>query len=126
MPIRVGLDLVAIETVEEVLRSTHGDHYLERIYTKSEIEDCRDPTGEIEPQRLAARFAAKEAAIKSIPGCEDGVSLTDIEVSRKASGRVELGLSGRVAELARGAGIGELALSLTHEAGFAAAVVVTA
>jgi len=126
VPIRVGLDLVAVETVERALRSGHGDHYLERVYTEREIEDCRDSSGVVEPERLAARFAAKEAAIKAIPGCEEGVSLTDIEVRRSDSGRVELLLSGRVASLAETAGVGDVALSLTHEAGFAAATVVAA
>jgi holo-[acyl-carrier protein] synthase len=122
----VGFDLVAVDTVESALRSEHGDHYLKRVYTEREVDDCRDSSGAVEPERLAARFAAKEATIKAIPGCDEGVSLTDIEVRREASGRVELALSGRVARLAGQAGIDELALSLTHEGGFAAASVVTA
>jgi holo-[acyl-carrier protein] synthase len=126
VPIRVGVDLVAVETVERALQGTHGDHYLKRVYTEREVDDCRGPSGEVEAERLAARFAAKEATIKAVPGCEEGVSLTDIEVRRDASGRVELALSGRVAGLAEKAGIGELALSLTHEAGLAVASVVTA
>lgn len=126
MPVRIGLDLVAVNSVAETLRGEHGDHYLERVYTEREVEDCRGPSGQIEPERLAARFAAKEAAIKAIPGCEEGVSLTDIEVRRSDSGSVELALSGRVAGLAETAGLRELALSLTHEAGFAAAAVISA
>jgi holo-[acyl-carrier protein] synthase len=124
MPVRIGLDLVAVNSVAETLHGEHGEHYLERVYTEREVDDCRGPSGQVEPERLAARFAAKEAAIKAIPGCEDGVSLTDIEVRRTDSGCVELVLSGRVAGLAEAAGLGELALSLTHEAGFAAATVV--
>jgi holo-[acyl-carrier protein] synthase len=50
--------------------------------------------------------------------------MRDIEVRRDASGKVHLELHGRAAEVAAAAGIGELALSITHEAGFAAAVVV--
>ncbi len=126
MALRVGLDLVAVQTVEQVLRSAHGEHYLERVYTAAEIDDCRGQNGEVEAERVAARFAAKEATIKAIPGSEDGVSLTDIEVRRARSGRIELEISGKVAELADQAGIKELAISLTHEAGFAAAVVVAA
>jgi holo-[acyl-carrier protein] synthase len=124
MPVRIGLDLVAVNSVADTLRGEHGEHYLERVYTEREVDDCRGPSGQVEPERLAARFAAKEAAIKAIPGCEEGVSLTDIEVRRSDSGCVELALSGRVAGLAESAGLGELALSITHEAGFAAAAVI--
>jgi holo-[acyl-carrier protein] synthase len=126
MGIRVGLDLVAVESVAETLRGEHRNHYLERVYTEREVDDCRDSSGKIEPERLAARFAAKEATIKALPGGGEGVRLTAIEVRPEPSGGVRLELSGRAAELAESAGIGELAISLTHDAGFAAAAVVTA
>lgn len=125
MPIGVGLDLVAVSSVEQVLQGEHRDHYLERVYTKREIDDCRGPSGRIEPERLAARFAAKEATIKALPGSGEEVRLTTIEVRSDQSGAVRLELSGRAAELAREADVGELALSITHEAGFAAAAVMT-
>lgn len=123
MPIRVGLDLVAADSVEETLGKAHGDRYLERVYTEREIEDCRTPAG-IDPERLAARFAAKEATLKVLPAGNEGLALTSIEVRREPSGRVHVELSGRAAELASDAGVAELSASLTHEGGFAAAVVV--
>lgn len=126
MALRIGLDLVAVDAVAESLRSGHRDHYLERIYTAREVEDCRDAGGRVEPERLAARFAAKEAAIKALPGAGEGVRLTGIEVVVGEAGQVGLQLRGRAAELLAEAGGGEVALSLTHEAGFAAAVVVIA
>jgi holo-[acyl-carrier protein] synthase len=125
MALRVGLDLISVDTVAETLRGSHREHYLERVYTEREVDDCRGPSGRIEPERLAARFAAKEATIKALPGAGEEVRLTAIEVRSEPSGEVRLELSGRAAELAREAGITELALSLTHEAGFAAASVVT-
>ena len=124
MAVRVGIDLVAVDSVAESLAGEHSAHYLERIYTEREVDDCRAPSGEIDPARLAARFAAKEATIKALPGGGDEVRLTTIEVRREANGEVRLELSGHAAELAAGAGIEELAVSLTHEAGFAAAAVV--
>jgi holo-[acyl-carrier protein] synthase len=125
MAIRVGLDLIAVDTVAATLRGSHREHYLQRVYTEREVDDCRGPSGRIEPERLAARFAAKEATIKALPGAGEEVRLTTIEVRSEPSGEVRLELSGRAADLAREAGITELALSLTHEAGFAAATVVT-
>jgi holo-[acyl-carrier protein] synthase len=126
MSLRVGIDLVAVATVAESLRGPHRDHYLERIYTAREIEDCAGPSGRVEPERLAARFAAKEAAIKALPGAGEEVRLTHIEVVRDASGNVSLDLTGRPAELFAQSGGSEIALSLTHEGGFAAATVIIA
>lgn len=126
MALRIGLDLVAVDSVAESLRGEHREHYLERVYTAREVDDCRGPSGRIEPERLAARFAAKEATIKALPGAGEGVRLTAIEVRRDPNGAVRLVLSGRASELAEEAGVTELALSIAHEAGFAAASVVSA
>jgi len=123
VPIRVGIDLVAVSGVQAALEAAHGEHYLERVYTVGELEDCRTPAG-VDPERLAARFAAKEATLKVLPIGDEGFALTAIEVRREASGRVHVQLSGRAAQLAADAGVAELAVSLTHEGGFAAAVVV--
>lgn len=126
MALRVGIDLCSVASVAESLEGPHRARYLERIYTAREIEGCRGEGGQIEPQRLAARFAAKEAAIKALPGAGEGVPLTAIEVVAEASGQVRLALSGRAAELAEEAGAAEIALSITHEDGLAAATVVIA
>ena len=123
MAIMVGLDLVSVDSVLEALRGPHRDRYLRRVYTEREVTDCLTPAG-VDPERLAARFAAKEATLKVISTGEEGVSLQQIEVRREPSGRVHLVLHGRAAELAAEAGLIDLALSLTHEGGFAAAVVV--
>jgi holo-[acyl-carrier protein] synthase len=125
VPLSVGIDLVAVATVAESLRGPHREHYLERIYTEREVEDCRGPSGRVEPEHLAARFAAKEAAIKALPGAGEEVRLTQIEVVRGESGNVSLELSGQAAALFAESGGTEIALSLSHEDGFAAASVVT-
>ncbi len=122
MSLRVGLDLVSVQTVADSL-SAHGERYLGRVYSPGEVADCR--TGDtVDPQRLAARFAAKEAAFKVLRVGDEAVAWTDVEVVRDASGWVGLSLSGRAATLAEAAGIAELVLSLSHEQGCAAAVVI--
>lgn len=126
MTLRVGLDLVEVSTVAESLRGAHREHYLKRVYTDAEVDACRGPSGRIEPERLAARFAAKEAAIKALPGAGEEVRLTQIEVIQDETGSVSLALSGRAAELLKEAGATEIAVSLTHEGGFAAASVIIA
>jgi holo-[acyl-carrier protein] synthase len=119
----VGIDLVAADAVAAALEAHHGERYLKRVYTDAEIDDCRTAEG-VDPERLAARFAAKEATLKVLSAGGGGVSLRAIEVQREESGQVHLKLSGRAAQLAADAGLADFALSLTHEAGFAAAVVV--
>jgi holo-[acyl-carrier protein] synthase len=125
MALRLGIDLVAVATVAESLAGPHRRRYLDRVYTEREVADCRDAAGELDPQRLAARFAAKEAAIKALPGAGEEVALTQIEVVRGAAG-VTLALSGRAAALLAESGGGEVAVSLTHDGGYAAATVVIA
>ncbi len=123
MSLRLGIDLVAVEDVEESL-NVHADRYLERIYSRRELADCRAASGAIVAERLAARFAAKEAAIKVLrPGADTSVPWQSIEVVREGGDGVELVLSGRAADLARAAGLASFAVSLTHEGSYAAAVV---
>jgi holo-[acyl-carrier protein] synthase len=118
MVVRVGIDTVAVDAVREALEA-HGTQYLERVYTEREVADCEGSA-----ERLAARFAAKEATFKALRAGDGGVPWSAVEVVRHGSGHTELALSGRAAELAADAGLSELAVSLTHEAGLASAVVV--
>jgi holo-[acyl-carrier protein] synthase len=122
MALRVGTDLVLIDTVRESIES-HAEHYLERIYTEREIADCRTAKG-IDPERLAARFAAKEATLKVLRPRDQGIPWNTIEVRRDPDGWVELELSGAAAALASEGRISDLSLSIAHEGGFATAVVV--
>jgi holo-[acyl-carrier protein] synthase len=120
--VRVGIDLVSVQAVRESLR-THEDRYLERVYTAREVTECRTADG-MDAERLAARFAAKEATLKVLRPRDGGVPWSAIEVLRDPGGWVDLVLTGAAAELAEAAGVAELAVSLTHEGGFASAVVV--
>jgi holo-[acyl-carrier protein] synthase len=122
MPLRVGTDLVFIDTVRESIES-HGEHYLERVYTQRELSDCRTAEG-IDAERLAARFAAKEATLKVLRPRDEGIPWNSIEVCRDPFGWVELELTGPAAALATEAGVTELSLSIAHEGDFASAVVV--
>jgi holo-[acyl-carrier protein] synthase len=122
MAIRVGIDLVSADAVRDSIRA-HGERYVRRVYSEREVADCRTATA-IDPERLAARFAAKEATFKVLRGGDEALPWRDVEVVRDPSGWVELLLNGRAATLACEAGISHLALSLTHEQGLVAAVVV--
>jgi holo-[acyl-carrier protein] synthase len=121
--VRVGVDLVSVDAVRESVR-THGERYLARVYTDRELDACRTDDG-IAVERLAARFAAKEAAMKVLrPSAQDALAWRSIEVVGQPGGWVALQLSGGAAELAEEAGIEDLQLSITHEGLYACAVVV--
>jgi holo-[acyl-carrier protein] synthase len=123
--VRVGIDLVKAATVREAL-AEHGERYLARVYTETEVVQCGAPGGGApDPLRLAARFAAKEAAMKVLrPAREQALPWTAIEVLRGPDGAPALTLHDAAARLAETAGLRDFAVSLTHEDEYAAAVVV--
>jgi holo-[acyl-carrier protein] synthase len=120
MTIRVGVDLVAVQEVESSVQR-FGDRYLERVFTASELGV---PGGdEHRLERLAARFAAKEAAIKTLRFAGP-VDLREIEVVLAEGGAPLLRLTGEAAKFATQQRLGAFEVSLSHEGGFAIAVVV--
>jgi holo-[acyl-carrier protein] synthase len=117
MAIGVGIDLTSTDEVRDSIRR-FGDRYLERVYTPGELLDCSG-----DPARLAARFAAKEATIKALRA-PDRLPWQAIEIQRNQTGAPSLVLTGAAQALAAQRGCRSLAVSLTHERGQAAAVVV--
>ncbi len=122
MAMRVGIDLVSVDAVRESI-SEHGARYLERIYTEGELRDCRTDQGII-AERLAARFAAKEATLKVLRPVDEAIPWRTIEVVRQGAGWLEVELSGRAADLAAEGGLSDFALSISHEADYASAIVI--
>jgi holo-[acyl-carrier protein] synthase len=120
--VRVGADLVKVGQVSDSIAS-FGDRYLRRIYTEQEIASCAGAPA-VTSAGLAARFAAKEATLKVLRPDGHRPEWRSMEVLRHPGGWCSMSLSGHAADLAARAGIGELAVSLTHEDGIAAAVVV--
>ncbi|MGJ0390740.1 holo-ACP synthase [Microbacterium sp. CGR1] len=113
MIIGTGIDLVDIPRFERTLERT--PRLLERLFAPGE-RALRLPS-------LAARYAAKEALIKTLGG-SDGVHWIEIEIASEASGRPQFVLTGTTAEVVAERGITRLHLTLTHDAGLAAAFVV--
>ena len=113
MIIGTGIDLVDIPRFERTVART--PRLMQRLFAPSE-QGLRLPS-------LAARYAAKEALIKALGG-SDGVHWTEIEVASEPSGRPYFVLTGTTAAAVAERGITTLHLSLTHDAGLAAAHVV--
>jgi holo-[acyl-carrier protein] synthase len=121
--LQVGIDLVEVAAVDAALRSPTANRYLARVYTRSEIQDCTT-NGQVDPRRLAARFAAKEAAMKALRVGDHAIPWHAIEVVREVDGAPSLRLRGGASELARTAGLTAFSVSLSHELEYASAIVV--
>ncbi|MDQ4214293.1 holo-ACP synthase [Microbacterium capsulatum] len=113
MIIGTGIDIVDIPRFERTLERTPT--LRERLFAPAERE-LRIPS-------LAARYAAKEALIKALGG-SDGVYWTEIQVASEPSGRPYFVLDGSTAEAVAARGVIALHLSMSHDAGLAAAHVV--
>jgi holo-[acyl-carrier protein] synthase len=121
--VRVGIDTVSVASIADSL-SCFGDRFMQRLFTAVEQADAQAVEGEAAMhERLAARFAAKEAVIKALDLPEAGVSWRDIELTRGPGGRPALALHGRAAAVASRLGVHEWAVSISHEGGHACAVV---
>jgi holo-[acyl-carrier protein] synthase len=119
---RVGIDLVSVSAVRESI-TEHGERYLKRFYTEGELRDCDTGQG-IVAERLAARFAAKEATLKVLRPGDEAIPWRTIGVVRHGPGWVTVELSGRAASLAAEHGLTDFELSISHEDGYASAVVI--
>ena len=113
-----GVDLVDVGAFERAVDITDGE-LVEVCFTGRERMEAGERT-----DRLAARFAAKEAAAKAMgAGIMRGVAWQDIELVRDDA-QPELVLRGGAAEAARQQGWYAWSVSLSHEASTAVAMVV--
>lgn len=118
--IGIGIDLIECARVRDVLER-HGDRFMERLLTASEIEYVRTYHKEVVP-RLAGRFAAKEAILKVLgTGWRGKISWHDMEVLNNRSGRPQVTLTGECARVAEQLGIARVLVSITHTENYAAA-----
>lgn len=114
-----GIDLVDFERIEQML-SRHPQRFTNRVFTPTEQADADRVKNRIE--KLAGRFAAKEAVMKLIgTGWRDGIAWTDIEVVNNSLGQPIVSISGKVKEFADKKGIEQITLSITHTSNFAIA-----
>jgi holo-[acyl-carrier protein] synthase len=123
MILGLGTDLVAIARVEELL-SRHGERFLTRVFTPREREEC---LRRVRPAlHLAARVAAKEAAMKALgTGWSLGVRWRDVEVQSGGDTPPLLRLDGVARARAESRGVRDTLVSLSHDGGYALAVVMT-
>ena len=119
----VGVDLVAIDRIRD-LCERYGDRFLNRIYSPAELAEA-ERRGPNRFEHLAGLFASKEAVLKGMgTGRSQGARFIDVEVTSRPSGAPRVRLSGASRERLQAAGGGEVLVSITHDAGLAAAFAV--
>ena len=114
-----GIDLVDCPRIEQMMQR-HGERFLKRVFTVSEQAYAEASRNTVE--KLAGRFAAKEAILKLMgTGWRGKIAWTDIDITNNPVGQPEVTLSGQVKEIAEELGIGHISISITHTANFAIA-----
>jgi holo-[acyl-carrier protein] synthase len=86
---RIGIDLVEVSRIK-ALYERHGERFLNRLFTEREIIYSLAARGDRQFERLAARFAAKEALIKA---AGHSLPFRSIEVSHRTGGRPTISCS---------------------------------
>jgi holo-[acyl-carrier protein] synthase len=114
-----GIDLVDCPRIEQMIKQ-HGDRFIKRIFTAAEQAYAEANRNKVE--KLAGRFAAKEAILKLMgTGWQGNIAWTDIEVINSSTGQPKVTLHGEVKKLAEKLGIKHISVSITHTANFAIA-----
>jgi len=118
----LGLDIAEIDRIEQVFLR-RGSTILQRLYTPREVAYCERHKNKFE--RYAARFAAKEAAMKALgTGWRQGVRWRDIEVANAPSGKPTLRLEGVARQIADKLRVRNISLTITHSGNLAIAQVI--
>ncbi len=114
-----GIDLVDFPRIESMI-DRHGERFLNRVFTEREQSEADSVHNRVE--KLAGRFAAKEAILKLLgTGWRGKIAWTDIEITNNSMGQPNVELTGEVKRIAVEAGIEQVTLSITHTANFAIA-----
>ena len=112
MIVGTGIDIAEVPRIRHSIER-FGNRFLERIFTAGEMRYCDSKANRIE--RYAARFAAKEAAMKALgTGWNHGVRWRDCEVIRMPGGRPTMHFHGVAREFAAKLGVKNAALSISH------------
>jgi len=114
-----GIDLVDFPRIKDMVEQ-HGERFVNRVFTATEQAYAEANKARIE--KLAGRFAAKEAILKLMgTGWRGKIAWTDIEIVNNPAGQPEVTLTGEVEKIANRLGIKRISVSITHTANFAIA-----
>ncbi|TIU26296.1 MAG: holo-[acyl-carrier-protein] synthase [Mesorhizobium sp.] len=114
-----GIDLVEVAELRRWVEDPR-DPLIPRCFAQAELQEIGDGPDRIE--RLAGRFAAKEAVLKALgTGFGAGVAFTDVLINRAPGAPPEVQLTGGAAKAAAALGVNAWRLSISHSGGLAMA-----
>lgn len=116
--VAIGIDIIEVDRVRKVYQR-HGERFLKRVFTEAEVLQCRGKAN-----RLAGRFAAKEAISKALGTGLHGVAWREMEVVQLRSGRPTVTLHGNAKRRAQLLGISACDVSIADLKDFSIAVAV--
>lgn len=117
--IGTGIDMVEVARIARAVR-LWDRHFTTRVFTEDELRHCAQNV--LVFQRLAARFAAKEAIIKAFgEQCEQDIRFTDMEIMNTKNGRPVVRLSRDMERLRTSMDVQEIMISLSHTKQYALA-----
>ena len=118
----LGTDIIEVVRIGQMIEK-HGETFLRRVYTEQEISYCSRRKEYL--QHYAGRWAAKEAAMKTLgTGWSRGVGWTDLEVRTEASGAPMLQVHGGAKEVMEQLGIVRIMISISHCRAYATATAI--
>lgn len=121
--IALGTDIVEVARIADLVQR-HADHFTNRIFTQQELEYANANPKRMH-EHLAARFAAKEAALKALgTGLTQGIHWTDIEVTRDNAGKPSLSITNQAKTIAEEQSLTRFELSISHTTAYATATVI--
>ncbi|RCW49273.1 MULTISPECIES: holo-ACP synthase [unclassified Halanaerobium] len=121
MIIGTGVDIVENQRIEKLIKK-YGDRFIEKLFLLSEADYCKDKAQYV--SCFAARYAAKEAALKALgTGLRDN-SWHDIEIFHSELGKPEINLKGNAAEIAAKMGVKKIFVTISHEQNYSIAQVI--
>ncbi|MEW5806985.1 MAG: holo-ACP synthase [Acidobacteriota bacterium] len=122
MILGTGIDIVQVARIEEAIRN-QGESFLKRVFTEEEMRYCNSLCDHL--PSIAARFAAKEAAMKALAtGWSGGVSWKDIGVVSVPPAAPYIVLTGEAEKIFQKLGGRKVHCSLSHHKDYAAAIVI--
>ncbi len=120
--IATGTEIVETVRIAKMIE-THGEQFLERVYTADEIEYCVQTADA--PGHFATRWAAKEAVLKAMgTGWAFGIKWTEVEVFNQPGGKPIMNITGKAKEICEERGIADILISISHCKAYAVAYAV--
>lgn len=120
VPVGIGIDLVKINDLKDLDERTNHS-FINRTFTEGEKKEAEKAANPYE--YYAGRFAVKEAVYKAIVSrCSAPFDLRMIETANDETGKPFVVMSPGFREICKDADVDELLISISHEAGFAAAI----